>query len=280
MNALELINFGSKVLKKNSVLTHKLDSEILLSKVLGKNRERVLIDLNKKISPLDISKFYDLINRRSTKEPIAYILGVKEFWSKNFLIGKNSLIPRPETELLVEKLSKIYKNNSINLIDIGTGSGCIIISLLSELNHSRGLGIDISKHGILIAKKNAAKHEVDNRAKFLQTSFKNIFNKKFDLVISNPPYIRRRDIKNLQDDIKYFEPKLALDGGIDGLDVIKKVIYKAKEILKINGALAIEIGNKQYAKVSEILIDNNFRLEHKIKDFKDNIRCIISRYKN
>ena len=181
---------------------------------------------------------------------------------------------------MVEKLSKIYKNNSINLIDIGTGSGCIIISLLSELNHSRGLGIDISKHSILIAKKNAAKHEVDNRAKFLQTSFKNIFNKKFDLVISNPPYIRRRDIKNLQDDIKYFEPKLALDGGIDGLDVIKKVIYKAKEILKINGALAIEIGNKQYAKVSEILIDNNFRLEHKIKDFENNIRCIISRYKN
>ena len=280
MNALQLLNLGSHKLKKRSILSHKLDSELLLSKILKKSREKVIIDLDQKISLINISRFNDYINRRSSSEPIAYILKEKEFWSKSFDIEKNTLIPRPETELMVEKLVKIFKNKRLNVVDIGTGSGCILISLLSEIKNSKGLGIDVSQQSILIAKKNAKKHKVETKIKFSRKTLTMLCHNKFDLVVSNPPYIKTKDLKNLQDDIKYFEPKLALDGGIDGLDVIKKVIYKTKEILKKNGVLALEIGNNQYKKVSEILINNNFRLEHKIKDYKENVRCLISRYKN
>ena len=280
MNILELINYGSSKLKIESIPSHKLDSEILLSKVLGINREQILINLDQKIKTENIIKFNKLIKRRSSKEPVAYLLQEKEFWSKKFEINRHTLIPRPETELLVERLVHIFKSKSINILDIGTGSGCILISLLSELKNSFGHGLEVSKNAVLTAQNNANIHGLGNKMKLHTRSFTEFYGKKFDLIVSNPPYIEKSLMKNLKDDIKKFEPKIALEGGIDGLDVIKKVIYKAKEILKINGALAIEIGNKQYAKVSEILIDNNFRLEHKIKDFKDNIRCIISRYKN
>ena len=200
----------------------------------------------------------------------------KEFWSKKFKVSKDTLIPRPETELLVEKLLKIYRGKKISILDIGTGSGCIIISLISELNKSIGAGIDISKKAILIAKKNATKYNLSNRIKFLNKSFEGLVDKRYDLIVSNPPYIKRKDIKNLSDDIKKFEPRMALDGGNDGLDVIKKVIYKSKYILKINGLLALEIGNEQIKKVSNILIDNKFRIKEVIKDFKNNVRCVLA----
>ena len=158
------------------------------------------------------------------------------------------MIPRPETELLVEELLNIFKGKKITVLDIGTGSGCIIITLLLNLKKSLGIGIDISKNAIFMAKKNADRYNLLERIKFLNSSFENIFSKKFDLIVSNPPYIDSRDIKNLSEDIKKYEPRKALDGGNDGLDLIKKIIYKSKKILKINGTLALEIGNKQIKK--------------------------------
>ena len=278
MNASELIKFGSNKLKSVKIRSHKLDTEILLSKTLGKKREDVLINLNQKINKQKILEFKAYINRRFLSEPIAYILKEKEFWSKVFNVNKSTLIPRPETELMVEKLVKIYKEKSIFILDIGTGSGCILISLLSELTKSFGIGIDISKKALLVAEQNAQKHNLKRNIKFYKRSFEQIENYKFDLIVSNPPYIQSKELKNLNDDIKKYEPKIALDGGNDGLDVIKKVIYKAKYILKLNGLLAIEIGNEQFKKVSKILTENNFRIEYNIKDFKDNTRCLISKF--
>jgi release factor glutamine methyltransferase len=278
MNALELINIGTSELKQKKIVSSRLDSELLLSKILKKNREEILVNLEQEIDQKYFSKYKELIIRRSRNEPIAYILEEKEFWSKNFFVNPDTLIPRPETELMIEKLVKIFKEKKISILDIGTGSGCILISLISELKNSKGLGIDISKKALIIAKKNIKRHQMENKIKFLNKSLEDKFYQKFDLIVSNPPYIRSSEIKNLEVDIKRFEPLIALDGGNDGLDLIKKVIYKTKYILKIKGMLALEIGNEQFKKVSEILIKKNFKIEQTIKDYKDNVRCIISTY--
>jgi release factor glutamine methyltransferase len=276
MNIIELINIGSKLLKEKNIRSHILDSEILLSKTLNKSREDILINLEEKINEKDIFKYKNYIDRRIKNEPIAYILEEKEFWSKKFKVNKNTLIPRPETELLVNKLSEIFKEKKISILDIGTGSGCIILSLLDELKSSTGIGIDISKEAVSIAKINGLRLNLLNRVKFLNKSVSSIFNKKFDLIVSNPPYIESKDMKNLSEDIRRYEPRLALDGGNDGLDLIKKVIYKSKSILKTKGTLALEIGNEQIKKVSKILFDNNFRIKHVINDYKNNVRCVIA----
>ena len=278
MKAFEIIKFGSNLLKEKKISSFILDSEILLSKTLNKTRENILINLDQKINSKNISAFKEYLLRRSYNEPIAYIMGEKEFWSKKFYVNKGTLIPRPETELLVDKILKIYQGKKISILDIGTGSGCIIISILSSLKNSNGIGIDISKNAILTAKKNALKHKLTKRVKFLNKSLNNIFSKKFDLIVSNPPYIGSKDIKNLSDDIKRYEPRIALDGGNDGLDLIKKVIYKSKYILKTKGMLALEIGNEQFIKVSKILIDNNFRIKNVVKDYKTNVRCVFANY--
>ena len=278
MRVFEAIRTGSQVLKDKNISSFILDSEILLSKTLNKSREEILTNLDQKIGKEEILKFNKYLLRRSNNEPIAYIIREKEFWSKKFYVNKSTLIPRPETELLVDKLIKLYSNKKITLLDIGTGSGCIILSLLDNLKNSTGIGIDISREGIVVAKKNASNLNLIRRVKFFNRSFESIYNKRFDLIVSNPPYINRKDIKNLSCDIKRYEPKIALDGGNDGLDLIKKVIYKSKHILKIRGMLALEIGNGQIKKVSKILIKNKFKIKHIIKDYKDNVRCVISIY--
>ena len=276
MNILKLINEGTAKLKARGIKSPQLDAEIFLSKILKKERVELLTNFNLSIKKDKILKFHNLIERRALKEPSAYILREKEFWGKTFEVNQNTLIPRPETELMVEKLAQIYRRKDIFVLDIGTGSGCILISLLHELRNSKGVGIDISNQALNIAKKNAKNQNLSSRIKFFSKPISNLFHEKFDLIVSNPPYIERRLIKFLQEDIRKYEPKIAIDGGNDGLDVIKKVIYKAREILKFNGLLALEIGNGQFVKVANILKKNNFRIKEIIKDYRNNIRCIIA----
>ena len=278
MIILDLLSSGSKILKSKKVQTHQLDSEIILSSILKKKREQIIINSEEIVSKKNINNFNKLIIRRSTKEPLAYILKNKEFWSKNFFVNRDTLIPRPETELLCDIVIKLFKNKNPHILDIGTGTGCILLSILSEIIKAKGIGIDISKKAIEVAKKNSKSLELDKRAKFLTRSLDNIRNYKFDLIVSNPPYIKSSDIKNLSDDVRKFEPKIALDGGKDGLDVIKKVIYKSKTILKKLGLLALEIGYGQHSNVSQILKEQGFKEELLIKDYRDNIRCILARY--
>ncbi len=276
MQVLKLINQGSELLRNNGVKSYQLDSELLLSSLLKSQRESLLVDLNKEVSKEIIENYRNLIIRRSNKEPIAYILKKKEFWSKDFIVNRNTLIPRPETELLSQSVIDIFKNKKIFMLDIGTGTGCILLSVLGELNSSRGVGIDISKKAIDVASANSKIHNLSDRVKFYVRKFTQLYGYKFDLIVSNPPYVRNSEIKNLSDDIKKFEPKIALDGGNDGLDVIKKVIYKSKTILKKLGTLALEIGNGQHFKVSQILKDQGFRNRILVKDYQNNVRCIIA----
>jgi release factor glutamine methyltransferase len=280
MNISELLQSGSNVLKLSKIETHQLDSELVLSNLLKKQRENLIIDLNQKVSETTVLNFEKLINRRAKREPLAYILRNKEFWSKDFLVNRNTLIPRPETELLCENIIKIFINKKLYMLDMGTGSGCIILSILTELKKAKGIGVDISKKAIEVAKKNSVKLNVNEKVKFFNKSLENIHGYKFDLIVSNPPYIRTSDIKNLSEDVKRFEPKIALDGGKDGLDVIKKVIYKSKTILKKLGWLALEIGYGQQHKVSQILKKQNFKQELLVKDYKNNVRCILARLKH
>ena len=280
MNISDLLYSGSKKLKNNKVLTHRLDSEIILSSLLKKKREQIIINPEEKVSNSIANNFNKLIIRRSTKEPIAYILKKKEFWSKIFFVNKNTLIPRPETELLCDIVVKKIKSRNPYILDIGTGTGCILLSVLSEIKKAKGVGIDISKKAIEVAKKNSNTLGLNKRTKFLARSLDDIYNYKFDVIVSNPPYIKTSDIKNLSDDVRKFEPKIALDGGKDGLDVIKKVIYKSRTILKKLGLLTLEIGYGQYYKVSQILKKQGFKEELLVKDYKDNIRCILARFLN
>ncbi len=273
----ELLKSGSDFLRENNIKSNIIDAELLLSKVLGQPREKILVESDLKPNQTQIKNFYNLILRRGlSKEPIAYILNKKEFWSLNFSIGREVLIPRPETEILVETIVKYFKGKNPFVLDVGTGSGCIIISLFQEFTKSKGIAIDISQKALKFAKLNAKTSNTINRIRFINSSICDFHNSKFDLIVSNPPYISRPDLNDLDESIKYFEPKLALDGGNDGLDVIRKVIYKSGKILKINGMLALEIGNGQYKKVSQILKLNKFREKFLIKDYKNNIRCIFS----
>jgi len=274
----DLLSSGSKILKNNKVKTHQLDSEIILSSILKKKKEKIIIDSEKKVSRIIVNNFNKLIIRRSTKEPLAYILKEKEFWSKSFFVNRNTLIPRPETELLCDIVIKKIKNRKPYILDIGTGTGCILLSVLSEIKKAKGIGIDVSKAAIEVAKKNSNNFDLNQRAKFFTKSLNDIYNYKFDLIVSNPPYIKTSDIKNLSDDVRKFEPKIALDGGKDGLDVIKKVIYKSKTILKKLGLLALEIGYGQHYKVSQILKKQGFKEEFLVKDYRNNIRCILARF--
>jgi release factor glutamine methyltransferase len=270
------INQASKLLKSYNIISHELDAEIILSNIMGVSREFLITNNKKNISENIIKKYQLAIKRRTNNEPVAYIIGRKEFWSQEFIVTNSTLVPRPETELLIYKIIKIFKNKNINILDMGTGTGCILLSILKELKNSRGIGIDISLKAIKVAKINSKKLDLNYRSRFINIDLNKYNVGKYDLIVSNPPYIPSRDIKNLSKDIVNFEPLFALDGGIDGLDLTKKVIYKSKHLLKRRGLLAIEIGNKQYKKTAIILKKSGFKIINKVNDYNDNVRCIIS----
>lgn len=270
------IKYASKILKNNNIASYQLDAEIILSNILGVTREFLITNNNINISKNIVSKYNLAIERRIKKEPVAYIIGKKEFWSENFTVNRSTLVPRPETELLIYKVINFFKNKTINILDIGTGSGCLLLSVLKQLSLARGIGIDISSKAIKIAKINSRNLNLINKAKFRVCDLNKFYTGKYDLIISNPPYIPSKDIKNLTKDIINYEPKSALDGGIDGLDLIKKVIYKSTYLLKNSGLLTLEIGFNQYKSVSKILKHYRFREIGKEYDFNNNVRCIIS----
>ena len=275
----EVISFGELELKKNQILNAKLDSEILISDLINIPCNSIFSQLNKKIDEEIVSKFKQYIDRRVKKEPIAYIVKKKEVWSHDFYVNDSVLIPRPETEVLLDVLlSKINnKDKFLNILDIGTGSGCIIISLLKELKKSKGLAIDKSKKAIEVAKKNAKFHSVNNRLNLQNISFEDLFlGKKFDILVSNPPYLPDYLIKNLSSEIKYYEPKMALKGGTEGIDLLKKIIYLGSKILKRNGLLALEIGDNQFRTIANYLSKNNFKLLTKYTLINRQVRCLVA----
>ncbi len=277
MNYLQAIKFGSKILKKSNVYNYNLDSELLLANTLNITREKVLINLQSKISLNDFDYFKRLILRRYKKEPIAYILKKKEFWKNLFFVNKNVLIPRPETELIVDEILSITEITSRKkILDIGTGTGCIIISIIKERPNFHATALDISKKAINIAKYNAKMHHLLNKIKFVNIDVDKFQHNKYDFIVSNPPYIKKFDLKRLNVDVKNFEPHIALEAGTDGFRYIKKLIKKSKKLLKLSGKLIFEVGEKQGNYTKYLLNKNGFYINKIRNDLKSMPRVIIS----
>jgi len=250
VNIKKALKFGSEKLKNSS--TSVLDTEILLSFCLIKNKEWLFLNLDKKLNLKQVDLYKKLISRRKKKEPITYITNYKEFFGLDFYVDENVLIPRPETEILVEEALKFNKKKA-KILDIGTGSGNIIISI--GKNKKAGLyASDVSTQALKIARKNAQRHKVKVRF-FKSNLFKNIPKISFDIVIANLPYL---DPKWISEDLKY-EPINALDGGKDGLEIIEKFLKQVKKCLTKNGVILFEIDPRQsfqLKKLTKIYLSN------------------------
>jgi release factor glutamine methyltransferase len=277
MNIESILSEGTKILQKNKVPNPQLDSEILLSSSINRDKKHIILNPKELLNFKQSEKFKNLIERRKKGEPIAYLVNKKDFWKDEFFVTRDVLIPRPDTELIVEQVLKIYSNDAkLQVLDIGTGSGCILLSILKERPNVNGTGIDISKKSINVSKFNAKQLNLTNRVKFFHSSVDNFKIGKYDLIVSNPPYIELLNLKYLEKDIVNFEPKLALSGGLDGFSKIRKVINRAKTLIKKNGKLILEIGFNQKNKAKKILEKEGFYVNKTIKDYGNNERCIIS----
>ena len=267
---------GKLILRDNKIKSAELDGEILMSQAIRKDKKYIILNYNKKIKKKDLKYFDFLIQERVKKKPIAYLTKKKDFWKYEFLIDKNVLIPRPDTEVLVEQILELTKNKaSMRILEIGVGSGCIILSILKEKKKFFGTGIDISTKSLKISEINSHKLGVNRRLKLFKSNIDNFNIGKYDLIISNPPYIKKNFLKCLEKDIS-FEPVEALDGGIDGLSETRKIILKSSELIKKKGYLFLEIGFDQKNKVKKILENNGFYIKKVIKDLSNHDRCIVS----
>ena len=277
MNIENILNEGINILQKNKIANPQLDSEILLSNSIKRDKKHIILNPKEILNSEQLGKFNSLIERRKKGEPIAYLINKKEFWKDEFFVNKDVLIPRPDSELIIEQVLKIYsKDVQLQVLDIGTGSGCILLSILKERSNFYGTGIDISKKSINVSKFNAKQLNLTNRVKFFHSSVDNFNNGKYDIIVSNPPYIEQLSLKYLEKDVVNFEPKLALSGGFDGFSKIRKVINKASILIKKNGKFILEIGFNQKNKVIKILKEEGFYVNKAIKDYGNNDRCIIS----
>ena len=278
MNIYEAILEGKEQLKDSNIKSYGIDTEILMAETLKKARDYIILNHKKNLDKDDFRYFKKLIDKRSKGEPVAYIINKKDFWKTEFFITNDVLIPRPDTELIVEQVLKMTKNSSkLNILEIGIGSGCILLSILNERKSFIGTGIDISKKSLEICKVNVNKLNLNNRIKLFKSDIDNFSNGKYDLIISNPPYIKKNDLKYLDKDIVKFEPDLALNGGFDGLSEIKKIINRSSDLIKINGILVLEIAFNQKKEVIRLLNKKSLYVMNVFKDLAKNDRCIISR---
>ena len=276
MDIQSALKKGKSILIDNNIISAKLDSEILMSQAIRKNKKFIILNLHKEIKKRDLDYFDNLIQERAKSKPIAQIIKKKDFWKYEFIVNNNVLIPRPDTEILIEQALKLVKNkNRLQILDIGIGSGCILMSILKEKKNFIGTGIDISNKSLQISKVNGQKLRINNRLRLFKSNIDNFNTGKYDLIISNPPYIKKSNLKCLEKDIG-FEPKQALDGGLDGLSEIRKVINKSSELIKRSGHFIIEIGFDQKNKVKKILRDKGFYIKKTVKDLSNHDRCIVS----
>jgi release factor glutamine methyltransferase len=280
---VRLINWTTDFLRSQQIRTPRLDTELLLSYLLGLTRIELYLNFDRPLKKKELGEFKCLIKREVKREPIAYIIGHKEFWSLDFMVTKDVLIPRPETEVLVEETLKIFQEgilsaNNCRILEVGTGSGAVAISLAKELPGISIIATDNSIKALRVAAQNVERHRVTKMVKLLGGDLLGPFRNCdgfTDIIISNPPYIPERDFKNLPSEIRDFEPKAALDGGKDGLYFYRKIIYGAARYLRDNGHLLLEIGENQTERVVWLIKETGrFKQCYTVKDLGGKDRVV------
>ena len=257
----------SKNFSISGIETSELDARLILKEILSFDDKELIINENYNIPERFIKEIFAIGERRLKGEPISKIFKKRNFYKSTFIISNDVLDPRPETELIVEIANNFIKKNEVkNILDLGTGSGCILLSILKENKLINGLGIDLSKEAINIAQKNSKKLQLDKQSNFLISNWMEAINFKFDIVVSNPPYIASKDIKKLSNNVKNFDPLLSLDGGEDGLNCYRVIVKDLKRVINKNAIIIIEIGYNQSKFVEEIFKKNDFKLIKKYND--------------
>ncbi len=282
MQLQELYNLGKQKLRDNSIETPGLEAYLLLSKSeLISDLSEVYSHPEKEIDQDSLEKFKILLDRRIKREPAAYILGRKEFYSKSFKVNSSVLIPRAETELLVDETVNIINQTASDLIfEIGTGSGCVAVTIASLCKDVKIIATDISQESISVAKENANYHEKNSRISFLRGDLLNFLkSSSFDIVVSNPPYIKHDDYLNLEPEVINFEPITSLVSGQDGLYHIKKIISDSRRVLKDGGSCVLEIGYRQKEDVVQIFEENGFMDVSFSKDINGIERVVRAKWK-
>ena len=278
MNISEALSYGSKILYKSGLSQSKLDAKLLIKNQLDINDEDFLELLNTNISNSDFESYKLKIQRRMKHEPIAHITGVKDFWRHTFYVTKDTLIPRPDSEILIESIIKhIPFDKDKNFLDLGTGSGCLIISVLEELKYCQGIGIDISESAISIAIKNKENINRDSNLSFYVNDFSNFDTKGFDVIICNPPYVPLAELNEIQKEVINFEPHLALFPKDGTIDCYEKIIKNIKLTNDKKCYVFFEIDYRDDNLISNILKDNNFSVIAIENDYTNRPRCIVSK---
>lgn len=274
-----VLDKAARTLEGAGIGSARMDAALLLAHAVGKSREELLLESANLLKNNEIDIFDSYVKRRAEREPIAYIIGKKEFWSLDFYVTRDTLIPRPDSETLIEAALRRVKNRAGNttILDIGTGTGCLLIALLKELPKASGVGVDINERALQVAKKNAEVHKVDKRAVFLQSHWCDALNGTFDLIISNPPYIAENDRASLMRDVVGHEPQAALFAGADGLDAYRALSSQMPRVLNVGGMLAWEVGQGQAAQVGALLQASGLTLEQPERDLAGVTRCVIAR---
>lgn len=279
---LSLLTWTTDYFQKNLVLTPRLDAELLLSHLLKIERLQLYLKFDRPMSEEELAAFKALIQRRIKGEPVSYIRNVKEFWSLSFKVGPGVLVPRPDTEILLERVKEIFreKENPLNILDIGTGSGNLAIALAKEFPKSKITAMDISFDALKYARENAELNGVDSQIEFIQKDFltsSNLRTTIYDLIVSNPPYISSSVIETLDPGIQKYEPRIALDGGPDGLDFYREIGESAPLLLKKGGVLIVEIGEDQGDTVKEIFSKAELNGLQIFKDYAGLSRVVVGR---
>ncbi len=279
MTIKEALEKGTIMLKGENLDSPKMKARILLQDALNKPRQYLIVRDSEVIPAVIAKKYFENIEMVKKGTPIEHITHLKEFMKMNFYVNENVLIPRPDTEILVEEALKIAKRiNAKKILDLCTGSGAIAISIAKYLDGAEVTATDISKEALRVAKRNATNNEVENKITFIQSDlFENIRNTKFDMIISNPPYIKKDVIKKLSKEVQN-EPLIALDGGYDGLDFYRRIVNQGYEYLKFGGYLCFEIGYDQKESVIELIdAEEKYINTYSKKDLYDNDRIVITK---